>query len=215
MKTIFLIIIIYLFSFGWAGAESPKRITIIVANNISEKPQRPTLQFADDDAIKYYRLFAPVSHKIYLLASFDPSTQKRHTDLISLCLEPSRKELLRVLEQVQEMVKHNTQPSQEFELIFVYCGHGGIDSEGLGYIELVRSRFTRNDLMEIMDDRHGQSATAILSQLPTGQWYQSIGDNTLADAILDRLMHNAHRINLKGESMRKKMNSLTQVEHLE
>ena len=74
---------------------------------------------------------------------------------------------------------------------------------------------TRNDLMEIMDDRYERSATIIISQLPTEQWYQAIGDNTLADAILDRLMHNAHRINLKGESMRKKMNSLTQVEHLE
>ena len=52
-----------------------------------------------------------------------------------------------------------------------------------------------------------KSATVIISQLPTGQWYEAIGDNTLADAILDRLMHNAHRINLKGESMRKKMNS--------
>lgn len=74
---------------------------------------------------------------------------------------------------------------------------------------------TRNDLMEIMDDRYQQSATLMISQLPTEQWYQAIGDNTLADAILDRLMHNSHRINLKGESMRKKMNSLTQVEHLE
>ena len=62
----------------------------------------------------------------------------------------------------------------------------------------------RNDLMEIMDDRHGSSSTIMMSQLPTDQWYQSIGDNTLADAILDRLMHNAHRITLKGESMRKK-----------
>lgn len=61
----------------------------------------------------------------------------------------------------------------------------------------------RNDLMEIMDDRHGCTSTVIISQLPTDQWYQSIGDNTLADAILDRLMHNAHRIKLKGESMRK------------
>jgi DNA replication protein DnaC len=61
----------------------------------------------------------------------------------------------------------------------------------------------RNDLMEIMDDRHGSTSTIIISQLPTDQWYQSIGDNTLADAILDRLMHNAHRIKLKGESMRK------------
>ena len=74
---------------------------------------------------------------------------------------------------------------------------------------------TRNDLMEIMDDRYEHSATVIISQLPTEQWYQAIGDNTLADAILDRLMHNAHRINLKGESLRRKMNNLTQVEHLE
>ncbi len=77
------------------------------------------------------------------------------------------------------------------------------------------SAAARHDLMEMMDDRYGKTATLVTSQLPTEQWYQSIGDNTLADAILDRLMHNAHRINLKGESMRKKMNSLTQVEHLE
>jgi DNA replication protein DnaC len=66
-----------------------------------------------------------------------------------------------------------------------------------------------------MDDRYQQSATIMISQLPTEQWYDVIGDNTLADAILDRLMHNAHRMNLQGENMRKKMNSLTQVEHLE
>ena len=62
----------------------------------------------------------------------------------------------------------------------------------------------RNDLMEIMDDRNESASTIILSQLPTDQWHQSIGDNTLADAILDRVMHNAHRIKLKGESMRKR-----------
>ena len=62
----------------------------------------------------------------------------------------------------------------------------------------------RNDLMEIMDDRHGSGSTMILSQLPTDQWHQSIGDNTLADAILDRVMHSAHRVKLKGESMRKR-----------
>ena len=61
----------------------------------------------------------------------------------------------------------------------------------------------RNDLMEIMDDRHGSTSTMVISQLPTDQWYTGIGDNTLADAILDRLMHNAHRLPLKGESMRK------------
>ena len=70
----------------------------------------------------------------------------------------------------------------------------------------------RNDLLEIMDDRHGRHSTVVISQLPTDQWYASIGDNTLADAILDRLMHNAHRLQLKGESMRKRQSPLTQDE---
>jgi len=72
----------------------------------------------------------------------------------------------------------------------------------------------RNDLMEIMDDRHGNAATLVISQLPTDQWYASIGDNTLADAILDRLMHHSHRLQLKGESMRKIYGKLTEDEHL-
>ena len=73
----------------------------------------------------------------------------------------------------------------------------------------------RNDLMEIMDDRNGTTSTVVISQLPVNQWHQSIGDNTLADAILDRLIHNAHRIELKGESMRKSKSELTDREHLE
>jgi DNA replication protein DnaC len=72
----------------------------------------------------------------------------------------------------------------------------------------------RNDLMEIMDDRHGSTSTIVISQLPTDQWYATIGDNTIADAILDRLMHNAHRLQLKGESMRKIREQLTESERL-
>jgi DNA replication protein DnaC len=52
----------------------------------------------------------------------------------------------------------------------------------------------RNALLEIMDDRYGKYSTVVVSQLPTEEWYASLGDNTLADAILDRLMHNAHRL---------------------
>ncbi|MEX0707799.1 MAG: IS21-like element helper ATPase IstB [Woeseia sp.] len=85
-----------------------------------------------------------------------------------------------------------------------------IDDWGLEPLKPVH----RNDLMEIMDDRHGQISTLLISQLPTDQWYTSIGDNTLADAILDRLMHNAHRLQLNGESMRKTLCQLTDDEHL-
>lgn len=62
----------------------------------------------------------------------------------------------------------------------------------------------RRDLLELLDDRHGQRSTLITSQLPVDHWHQVIGDPTLADAILDRLVHNAYRITLKGESMRKR-----------
>jgi DNA replication protein DnaC len=54
-----------------------------------------------------------------------------------------------------------------------------------------------------MDDRYNQSSTIITSQLPVSLWHESIGDATLGDAILDRLVHNAHRIELTGDSMRK------------
>ena len=61
----------------------------------------------------------------------------------------------------------------------------------------------RGDLMEIIEERHGRQATLIASQLPIDHWHDYIGEATLADAILDRLLHNAHRLPLTGESMRK------------
>ena len=67
----------------------------------------------------------------------------------------------------------------------------------------------RRDLLEILEDRHDVRSTLITSQLPIDKWHQIIGDPTLADAILDRLVHNAYKINLKGESMRKKNTKLT------
>ena len=59
-------------------------------------------------------------------------------------------------------------------------------------------------LMEIIEDRHGKKSTIITSQLPVSAWYEIIGDQTLADAILDRIVHDAHRIELQGESLRRK-----------
>jgi DNA replication protein DnaC len=62
----------------------------------------------------------------------------------------------------------------------------------------------RRDLLEVIEDRHGVSSILITSQLPVENWHDHIGDPTIADAILDRIIHSAHRIQLKGGSMRKK-----------
>ena len=64
-----------------------------------------------------------------------------------------------------------------------------------------------HDLLEIFEDRHELRSTLITSQFPLENWHELIGDPTLADAILDRIIHNAYNVNLKGDSMRKKKRS--------
>lgn len=60
------------------------------------------------------------------------------------------------------------------------------------------------DLLEVVDDRSGSRSTLIASQLPVENWHSVIKDPTIADALLDRLVHNAHKISLRGDSMRKR-----------
>ncbi|UYM15944.1 IS21-like element helper ATPase IstB [Endozoicomonas euniceicola] len=70
----------------------------------------------------------------------------------------------------------------------------------------------RRDLLEIVEDRHNVKSTLVTSQMPVDHWHELIGDPTLADAILDRLIHNAHRVPLKGDSLRKKHSKLAKSE---
>lgn len=75
-----------------------------------------------------------------------------------------------------------------------------LDDFGLSHLDSTARMF----LLEIIEDRHGRKSTIISSQLPVAQWYEIIGESTVADAILDRMVHTAHRIELKGDSLRKK-----------
>jgi hypothetical protein len=72
----------------------------------------------------------------------------------------------------------------------------------------------RRDLLEVIEERHGHASTIVTSQLPVEHWHEQIGDPTVADAILDRLVHNAHKINLKGGSLRRKYADLTPTNKL-
>ena len=80
-----------------------------------------------------------------------------------------------------------------------------LDDYGLAKL----TREQRHDLLEILEDRYGVRSTLVASQLPIEHWHEQVGDPTLADAIMDRLVHNAHKIQLKGGSMRKKNSNLT------
>jgi len=70
----------------------------------------------------------------------------------------------------------------------------------------------RRELLEVIEDRQGLSSTIIVSQVPIENWHENIGDPTIADAILDRLIHNAHKFNLIGESMRKRRKNIVSKE---
>jgi DNA replication protein DnaC len=63
---------------------------------------------------------------------------------------------------------------------------------------------SRTILMEIIEDRHSKRSTLFTSQVPVSKWHEVVGEQTIADAILDRIIHDAHRLELKGDSMRKK-----------
>lgn len=71
----------------------------------------------------------------------------------------------------------------------------------------------RRDCLELLEDRCGKRSTLVTSQIPIPHWHEAIGDPTLADAILDRLVHNAYKIELKGESMRKRKGKLKKDEN--
>lgn len=75
-----------------------------------------------------------------------------------------------------------------------------LDDFGLTHLE----KQQQMDLMEMVEDRHGKTSTIIASQLPVASWYDVIGEETIADAILDRLVHSSYRVEIKGESLRKK-----------
>ena len=79
-----------------------------------------------------------------------------------------------------------------------------LDDWGLTKLKTLQLR----DLLELLDDRHQTRSTIATSQLPINHWHETMADPTLADAILDRLVHNAHRVELQGESMRKQLASL-------
>ena len=84
-----------------------------------------------------------------------------------------------------------------------------LDDWGLAPLSLESAR----DLLEILEDRYDRRSTLVTAQAPLQNWHGLIGDPTLADAALDRLVHNAHRLTLSGESMRKSRDTLTKETH--
>ncbi len=130
------------------AAPAQRRITIIVGNNVSENRSAARLRYADDDAVRYYQLFAPQSDRTILLSTLDDETQKFYPELKQIAREPSRDNLLRVLRRLKQQIPLADLP--QTEILFIYGGHGNIDAKGMGYLELLRGNFSRDDLRELL-----------------------------------------------------------------
>ena len=122
------------------------------------------------------------------------------------CLEGYAARYLRLIRLLEEITIARADGSYgKLMLDLARCDLIILDDWGLASI----TKQQRHDLLEILEDRHTIKSTIVTSQLPVESWHEYIGDPTLADAILDRLVHNAYKINLKGESMRKRHSTLT------
>jgi len=83
------------------------------------------------------------------------------------------------------------------------------------WLRIPLSKSQTNEILEIIDDRYNLSSTILATQVPVADWHERMANPTLADAIMDRVVHNAYRLELKGESMRKRVSNLTHASHKE
>ena len=83
------------------------------------------------------------------------------------------------------------------------------------WLRTLLSKSQTNDILEIIDNRYKLSSTILATQAPVTDWHERMANPTLADAIMDRIVHNAYRLELKGESMRKRKSNLTHSSHKE
>jgi len=131
---------------AYAAEDTVRRHFVIVGNNHSIDGDIEDLQYADDDAVLFYRLFAPFAARIDLLTVLDDVSQARHRGMAKHARLPTRAELRNVLKQNYQQIQLGRTGGQRTELTFVFVGHGGLDDEGKGFVHLADGRFSRADL---------------------------------------------------------------------
>ena len=129
-----------------APAPEVRRYAVIVGNNRSLDEGVAPLSFADDDAVKYYRLFGALGADVTLLAVLDPDAQRRFPRAAAAAGVPDRRRLLETLAGVFDRIEADRAAGRETHFYFVYSGHGGLGPNREGYLNLVDVRFGRSDL---------------------------------------------------------------------
>lgn len=130
------------------AAEGVRPYVLIVANNHSlDKGVKP-LRFADDDALRYYELFGLVSDRVELFTVVDDETARLNPALARRARPPRQEAIFSTLARWNEEMKQLKARGKSPELVFVYAGHGDVDKEGEGYVNLLRTKLRRRDLYQ-------------------------------------------------------------------
>lgn len=129
------------------AAPAPHRYVVVIGHNGGgADKERASLRFADDDAARFFRQVLPTARQAWLLTTFDAETARLYPTLSDLARPPSRRELARVLGEVNWAVNEEKDSGTPTELIFFFAGHGDVDVDGQGFLVFEDGRFTRSEL---------------------------------------------------------------------
>lgn len=131
-----------------APVPATERFVIAIGYNAADPDPRPTLQFADDDAARFFRLQLGAAHKAWLLTTFDRASARTYPELADIARAPSKLELMRVMGEIEWQVREAKKRGAATELIFYFAGHGSVDAAGEGYLVLADGTLTRGELQE-------------------------------------------------------------------
>ena len=138
-----------------AGSERPRPqiYTLIIGNNASPaaEPDLSTLQYADDDAARFYELWSRTNAHQHLLSVLDEKTQRRHRGLVPRALPPTRQNLLKAADDLQTRVQQDRDNGLDAILYIYFSGHGSTASDGEPYLALLDDGLTREQLFEVVD----------------------------------------------------------------
>lgn len=135
-----------------APAQDPYVVALVVGLNASRDPAIPALKYADDDAARYSELFGGIADKVVLLTVLDADTQERHPAAAASSRPPSRVELDRAVAMLADSVKEATLQGRRTEFFFVYAGHGSVNAQKEGTVNLLDGVLMRRDLFKSVLD---------------------------------------------------------------
>lgn len=140
-------LIIALMTCALARAES-RTYVVIVGNNESVEPGTKALQYADDDAAKFFELFTAAASRVELLTVMDVETQRLHPGISAKALAPTKKQLFEVLTRYNRQIADDVAEGHETTLYFVYVGHGHVGASGQGYVSFLDGPLTGDELWD-------------------------------------------------------------------